>query len=78
MTTTSTLSLCDVLEHGQIQVRFTDILEDSGKQKMVYRRYTLSPGDSLDGQPDEVVTIANRAWTPQVIEAFKILTRTRE
>lgn len=78
MTTTSTLSLCDVLEHGQIQIRFTDILDDSGKQKMVYRRYVLSPGDSLDGQPDEVVTIANRVWTPQVIEDFKILTQAGE
>jgi hypothetical protein len=78
MTTTSTLSLCDVLEHGQIQIRFTDILEDSGKQKMVYRRYVLSPGDSLDDQADEVVTIANRVWTPQVVEAFKILTQARE
>lgn len=77
MATTSTLSLCDVLEHGQIQVRFTDTSDDSGVQKVTYRRYSLSPGDSLEGQPDEVALIANRVWTPQVIEAFKNLTKPR-
>ncbi len=34
-------------------------------------QYTLVPGDSLDGQPTEVVKIANALWTPAVIEAYK-------
>jgi len=34
-------------------------------------QYTLNPGDSLDGQPTEVVNIANALWTPAVVEAYK-------
>ena len=35
-------------------------------------QYTLVPGDSLDGQPPEVVKIANALWTPAVVEAYKL------
>jgi hypothetical protein len=34
-------------------------------------QYTLNPGDSLDGQPTEVVNIANALWTPAVVVAYK-------
>jgi hypothetical protein len=35
-------------------------------------QYTLYPGDSLEGQPAEVVKIANALWTPAVVEAYKL------
>ena len=35
-------------------------------------QYTLNPGDSLDGQPTEVVNIATALWTPAVVEAYKL------
>ena len=35
-------------------------------------QYTLNPGDSLDGQPTEVVSIANALWTPAVVAAYKL------
>ena len=35
-------------------------------------QYTLNPGDSLEGQPTEVVNIANALWTPAVIAAYKL------
>ena len=35
-------------------------------------QYTLNPGDSLEGQPAEVVSIANALWTPAVIVAYKL------
>ena len=35
-------------------------------------QYTLNPGDSLEGQPVEVVSIANALWTPAVVEAYKL------
>jgi hypothetical protein len=35
-------------------------------------QYTLYPGDSLEGQPTEVVKIANALWTPAVVEAYKL------
>lgn len=34
-------------------------------------QYTLNPGDSLEGQPTEVVNIANALWTTAVVEAYK-------
>jgi len=34
-------------------------------------QYTLNPGDSLEGQPTEVVNIANALWTPTVVAAYK-------
>ena len=34
-------------------------------------QYTLNPGDSLDGQPTEVVSIANALWTTAVFAAYK-------
>ena len=34
-------------------------------------QYTLVPGDSLDGQPTEVVNIATALWTPAVVAAYK-------
>lgn len=34
-------------------------------------QYTLYPGDSLEGQPSEVVKIANALWTPALVEAYK-------
>jgi hypothetical protein len=34
-------------------------------------QYTLNPGDSLEGQPTEVVKIANALWTPAVVDAYK-------
>jgi len=34
-------------------------------------QYTLNPGDSLEGQPTEVVNIATALWTPAVVEAYK-------
>ena len=35
-------------------------------------QYTLNPGDSLEGQPTEVVKIANALWTQAVVEAYKL------
>lgn len=32
-------------------------------------QYTLYPGDSLEGQPPEVVKIANAVWTQEMIDA---------
>jgi hypothetical protein len=36
-------------------------------------QYTIVPGDSLDGQPEQVVVIAKSLWTAEVIEAHKVI-----
>ena len=35
-------------------------------------QYTLNPGDSLEGQPTEVVNIATALWTTAVVAAYKL------
>ena len=35
-------------------------------------QYTLNPGDSLEGQPTEVVNIATALWSPEVVAAYKL------
>jgi hypothetical protein len=37
----------------------------------IVSQYTLNPGDSLEGQPTEVVNIATALWTPAVVAAYK-------
>jgi len=37
----------------------------------ITEQYTLNPGDSLDGQPSEVVAIANALWTADVVAAYQ-------
>jgi hypothetical protein len=36
-----------------------------------FRRYFLTPGSDLAGQPDQVVAVANAVWTPRVIAAYQ-------
>jgi len=36
----------------------------------IVSQYTLNPGDSLEGQPSEVVKIANALWTADVVAAY--------
>jgi chorismate-pyruvate lyase len=35
------------------------------------RRTSLVPGQNLDGYPEQVVAIAQAAWTPEVIAAYQ-------
>jgi hypothetical protein len=37
----------------------------------IVSQYTLVPGDSLEGQPTEIVNIATALWTPAVVAAYK-------
>jgi hypothetical protein len=34
-------------------------------------RYTIPPGGDLTGQPQEIVDIAEEAWTPEVVAAYR-------
>ena len=38
----------------------------------IVSQYTLNPGDSLEGQPTQVVNIATALWTPTVVTAYKL------
>ena len=72
LTEQSIFNLCEVLPNRTIQVRMSDQIVDGEVVKAsTFRRYYLTPGSDLAGQPDQVVAVANAVWTPQVIAAYQ-------
>ena len=56
-----------VREDRQIVDEATGVVKASGN----WRRYVLSPGDDLGGQPADVAAIANAVWTDDVKAAYE-------
>jgi hypothetical protein len=62
-----------VTESGIILYReATRIMEDGNEISKTYHRTSLTPGQSLVGQPGEVIRIAEAAWTPEVLEEYSL------
>ena len=71
LTQRSIFSLCEVLPNTTLQVRLADqIVDDEAIKASTFRRYCLTPGSDLTGQPAQVVAVANAIWTRQVIAAY--------
>ena len=61
-----------VCENGIILYReATKIVEDGVELTKKYHRTSLTPGQDLTGQPDNVVAIANTVWTAECIAAYQ-------
>ena len=61
-----------VTENGTVLYReATRILKDGDEIAKTYHRSTLTPGQDLNGQPEQVVAICNTAWTQEVIAAYQ-------
>ena len=61
-----------VTENGIVLYReATRIMEDGAQLSQTYHRTSLTPGQDLTGQPEQVVAICNVAWTPEVIAAYE-------
>ena len=61
-----------VTENGIVLYReATRILEDGVQLSQTYHRTSLTPGQDLTGQPEQVVAICNVTWTPEVIAAYE-------
>ena len=61
-----------VTENGIVLYReATRIMEDGKELSKTYHRTSLTPGQDLTGQPEQVVAIAQAAWTPEVIAAYE-------
>ena len=61
-----------VTENGIVLYReATRIMEDGKQLSQTYHRSSLTPGQDLTGQPEQVVAICNVAWTPEVIAAYE-------
>ena len=70
----SSVDQIEVLNSGIIQVRTATIILENGIEiSKAYHRQVLAPGDSLAGQSERVVAIANATWTPDVISAYQEL-----
>ena len=60
-----------VTENGIILYReATRIIEDGVELSKNYHRSSLVPGQDLAGHPENVVAIAQAAWTPEVIQKY--------
>jgi len=71
LTERTIFSLCEVLPNATLQVRLADqIVDGEAVKASTYRRYCLTPGSDLTGQPEQVVAIANAVWTPEAIAAY--------
>lgn len=69
---TKNIDQITVTENGTILYReATRILKDGQQVAQTFHRTSLTPDQSLEGQPVQVVAIATAAWTPEVIAAYK-------
>ena len=72
LTKTTNIDQITVIENGTVLYReVTRILEDGVQLSQTYHRTSLAPASDLIGVPDNVVAIANVAWTPEVIAAYQ-------
>ena len=72
LTETKVIDQITVTENGIVQVReATRILKDGNEIAKTYHRTSLTPGQDLTGQPDNVKAIAQVAWTEAVIAAYQ-------
>ena len=71
LTKTTTVDQVTVCENGIVLYReATRIMEDGNEISKTFHRTSLTPGQDLTGQPENVVAIANAAWTQDVIDAY--------
>ena len=72
ITKTTAVDQITVTENGTVLYReATRIIEDGKVLTHTYHRTSLTPGQDLTGQPDNVVAICNVAWTPEVVSAYQ-------
>jgi hypothetical protein len=73
LTETKVIDQITVTENGIVLYReATKILKDGDEIAKTYHRTSLTPGQDLTGQPDNVKAIAQVAWTEAVIAAYQL------
>jgi DNA-binding transcriptional LysR family regulator len=61
-----------VTENGIVLYReATRIIEDGKVLTQTYHRTSLTPGQDLEGVPENVAAICNTAWTPELVSAYQ-------
>lgn len=72
LTKSTVVDSITVTENGIVLYReATRIMEDGNEISKQYHRTSLTPGQDLIGQPEQVTAICNVAWTPEVIAAYQ-------
>ena len=72
LTKTTVVDSITVTENGIVLYReATRIMEDGNEISKTFHRTSLTPGQDLTGQPENVVAIATVVWTPEVIAAYQ-------
>ena len=72
LTETKVIDQITVTENGIVMYReATRILKDGEQIAQTYHRTSLTPGQDLTGQPDNVKAIAQVTWTEAVIAAYQ-------
>jgi len=72
LTETKVIDQITVTENGIVLYReATRILKDGEQIVQTYHRTSLTPGQDLTGQPDNVVAICNAAWTTEVVSKYQ-------
>lgn len=62
----------EIVAHGVVQVReATTITKDGEFFARKFRRWVLTPGADVTGQPANVVAQCQAAWTPEVVAAWQ-------
>lgn len=62
----------EIVSNGIVQVReATTITKDGEFFARQFKRWALTPGADLAGQPANVVAQCQAAWTPEVIAAYQ-------
>jgi hypothetical protein len=79
LTTEVSIDQITVTENGTVLVReVTKVMDGDVEVNRTYHRTSLSPGDDISRQNQQVQTIANNAWTSEIISAYQSnLTRTQ-
>jgi hypothetical protein len=69
---TKVIDKIEVVENGIIQVReATTILKDGEFYARTFHRWSFAPECDISAMPANVQAIAQTAWTPEVIAAYK-------
>lgn len=72
LTETKIIDQITVTEHGHVLYReATRIMKGDEIVAQTFHRTSLTPGQDLTGQPENVIAIAQTVWTPEVIQKYQ-------
>ena len=71
LTESTKIDQIEIVSDWNIQVRQATSIEKDGVEiAKTFHRWLLTPDMDISNQPSNVQTIANAAWTPEVIAAY--------